>query len=120
MAGPARSVRLIAVLIVLLGGIYIVFGSRLLRGPGVCDVADVLEGAVTEGPVSVRGTVDLVEPESNVIFLKDLEREEVCIDSVCLFAVIKVYTQARFEEGEETVVKGLIEHEDGFPVIVSR
>jgi hypothetical protein len=80
----------------------------------------VLEGEVTEGPVSVRGIVDMVEPENNVLFLKDLKRQEVCIDTVCLFAVIKVYTEARFEEGEEAVVTGSVEREDGLPIIVSR
>ena len=93
---------------------------RSLGRPGVRGVAEVLEGEVTEGSVTVRGIVDLVEPEHNVVFLKDRDRTEVYIDSVYLFAVIKVVTSARFEEGEEAVVSGFIEREDGFPIIVSR
>jgi hypothetical protein len=123
LARPSRPLQLVALFVILLGAVYVVFTSRFIRNlgePGVRDVAEVLEGEVTEGSVTVRGIVDLVEPEDNVVFLKDLKKHEVCIDSVCLFAVIKVHTRARFEEGEEVVVTGLIEHEDGFPIIVSR
>jgi hypothetical protein len=123
LARPSRPLQLVALFVILLGAVYVVFTSRFIRHlgePGVRDVAEVLEGEVTEGSVTVRGIVDLVEPEDNVVFLKDLKKHEVCIDSVCLFAVIKVHTRARFEEGEEVVVTGLIEHEDGFPIIVSR
>jgi len=114
--------RLVALLIILIAAIYVVSSSRFIRTlgePGVRDVSEVLEGEVTEGSVSIRGIVDLVEPENNVLFLKDLKRQEVCIDSVYLFAVIKVHTSARFEEGEEAVVTGLIAQEDGFPVIIT-
>jgi hypothetical protein len=122
LARPVRAVRLAALFIILIAAIYVVLSSRFIRNlgrAGVHDVAEVLEGEVTEGPVSVRGIVDLVEPEDNVVFLKDLKKQEVCIDSVCLFAVIKVYTETRFEEGQEAVVTGQIEHEDGLPVVVS-
>jgi hypothetical protein len=122
LARPIGKLRLVALLIILVAALYVVSTSRFIRslgGPGVHDVAEVLEGKVTEGSVSVRGIVDLVEPDENVLFLKDLKRQEVCIDSVCLFAVIKVHTRARFEEGEEAVVTGLIAQEDGFPVIIS-
>lgn len=123
MARPSRPLRLIALIVILVGAVYVVFSSRFIRNlgePGVRDVAEVLEGEVSEGSITVRGIVDLVEPDENVVFLKDLEKNQVCVDSVCLFAVIKVHTRARFEEGDEVVVTGLIEHEDGFPVIVSR
>ncbi len=123
MGRPSRPLRLIALFVILVGALYVVFTSRFIRNlgePGVRGVAQVLEGEVSEGSVTVRGIVDLVEPDDNVVFLRDLERSEVCIDSVCLFAVIKVHTRARFEEGDEVVVTGLIEREDGFPVIVSR
>ena len=89
--------RLAALLIILVAAIYVVSSSRFIRTlgePGVRDVSEVLEGEVTEGSVSIRGIVDLVEPENNVLFLKDLKRQEVCIDSVYLFAVIKVHTRA--------------------------
>lgn len=122
MARPIGKLRLVVLFITLIAAVYVVFGSKFIRSlgePGVRDVAEVLEGKVTEGSVSVRGIVDLVEPENNVLFLKDLKRQEVCIDSVCLFAVIKVHTRARFEEGEEAVVTGLIAQEDGFPVIIT-
>lgn len=123
MARQVRTLRLVALFIILIAAVYVVLSSGFIRNlgrGGVHDVAEVLEGEVTEGSVSVRGIVDLVEPEDNVLFLKDLKRQEVCIDSVCLFAVIKVYTEARFEEGEEAVVTGLIEEEDGLPVVVSQ
>ena len=122
MARPERTIRLIALLVILVGAVYVVLSSRFIRSlgrPGVYDVAEVLEGEVTEGTVTVRGIVDLVEPEEDVVFLRDLEKHEVCIDSVCLFAVIKVHTPDPFEEGEEAVVTGSIDHEDGFPTIVS-
>jgi hypothetical protein len=123
LARPSRPLRLIALIVILVGAVYVVFSSRFIRNlgeRGVRDVAEVLEGEVSEGSITVRGIVDLVEPDENVVFLKDLEKNQVCVDSVCLFAVIKVHTRARFEEGDEVVVTGLIEHEDGFPVIVSR
>ena len=123
MARPARTLRLIALLLILVGAIYVVFSSRYIRNlgrSGVFDVAEVLEGEVTEGIVTVHGIVDLVEPEENVLFLKDFKRQEVCIDSVCLFAVIKVYSHARFEEGEEAAVTGTVSFEDGLPVIISQ
>lgn len=123
MARPVRTLRLIAILLILIGAVYVVFSSRYIRNlgrSGVFDVAEVLEGEVTEGTVTVQGIVDLVEPENNVLFLKDFERQEVCIDSVCLFAVIKVYSRTRFEEGEEAAVTGTVSFEDGLPVIVSR
>lgn len=121
----ARSIgkpQAVALILILIAAVYVVSTSRFIRslgGPGVHDVADVLEGRVTEGPVSVRGIVDLVEPEDSVLFLKDLKRQEVCIDSICLFAVIKVHTSASFEEGDEAVVTGLVAQEDGFPVIIA-
>jgi hypothetical protein len=122
VAKPPRTLRLLALFLILIAAIYVVFSSRYVRnlvGSGAFDVAEVLEGEVTEGTVTVRGIVDLVEPENNVVFLKDFKRHEVCIDSVCLFAVIKVYSQASFEEGEEAAVTGTVSFEDGLPVIVS-
>lgn len=122
MARPARTLRLVVLLLILAGVIYVVFNSRYIRnlvGPGVFDVAEVLEGEVTEGTITVQGIVDIVEPEDDVVFLKDSERLEVCIDSVCLFAVIKVYSHARFEEGEEAAVTGTVGFENGLPIIIS-
>ncbi len=122
MARPIGRLQLVALIIILLAAVYVVFSSRFIRslgGPGVHDVSEVLEGKITEGSVSVRGIVDLVEPENKVLFLKDLKRQEVCIDSVCLFAVIKVHIGGSFEEGQEAVVTGLIAQEDGFPVIIA-
>lgn len=122
MARRIGRPQAVALILILIAAAYVVSSSRFIRSlvrPGVHDVYEVLEGKVTEGSVSVRGIVDLVEPEDSVLFLKDLKRHEVCIDSVCLFAVIKVHTSAHFEEGEEAVVTGLIAQEDGFPVIIS-
>ena len=122
MARSARTLRLVALLLILVGAIYGLFNSRYIRNlvrPGVFDVAEVLEGEVTEGRITVQGIVDIVEPEDDVVFLKDIERQEVCIDSVCLFAVIKVYSHAHFEEGEEAAVTGTVDFENGLPVIVS-
>lgn|GEM_PF-2969077 len=122
MARPARTLRLAVLFLILIAAIYVVFNSRFIRnvgGPGVFDVAELLEGEVTEGTVTVHGIVDIVEPEDDVVFLKDFERREVCVDSVYLFAVIKVYSHARFEEGEEVAVTGTVSFEDGLPVIIS-
>lgn len=123
MARPRRALRLVVLFVILLAAVYVVFGSkffRQLRGPGVRDVSEILEGEVTEGQVTVRGIVDEVIPAEGVLFLKDVEKYEVCIDSVCLFAVIKVRTRASFQEGEEAVITGLIAYEDGFPCVVAR
>jgi hypothetical protein len=118
----SRALRLVVLLLILACAVYVLFSSgsiRRLGRLGEHDVADVLEGKVTDGSVKVRGIVDLIEPESDVVFLKDLKQEEVCVDSVCMFAVIKVHTRERFAEGDEAVVTGVIGEEDGFPVIIS-
>jgi hypothetical protein len=122
LARSARTLRLVALLLILTGAVYGLFNSRYIRNlgrPDVFDVAEVLEGEVTEGTVTVHGIVDFIEPEDDIVFLKDFERQEVCIDSVCLFAVIKVYSRAPFEEGEEAAITGTVSFENGLPVIIS-
>jgi hypothetical protein len=123
LASQSRTLRLITLFIVLLGAVYIASGTGLLRRlghPGALDVWEVMESGAREGSVTVRGVVDITEPEEGVIFLRDLRRREAFIDSVYVFAVMKVRTPRRFREGETVEVSGLIEYEDGFPVIVSR
>ena len=109
------------VLIVLVALGLLLYGQTLVKKAGrsgAADVADILDGTVPRGAVTVKGVVEEIDPGDGSIYLRDLERLEVCRDSTCMRAVIRVVTAARYEIGEKAEISGRIAYKDDLPYIV--
>jgi hypothetical protein len=110
------------VAIVVVALVFLLIGQIVVKKAGdtkPVDVASVLDGTTSEGTVTVRGIVDDVDTTAGAVFLKDLEKQEVCRGSQCILAVIKVMTNQQVEIGQRVEIRGRIAFADNLPYIVA-
>ena len=118
-----RKGSLVGILVIILGAFaLLIVGQAMLKraGPHVVDVATILDGTVDEGTVMVRGIVDEVDPAGGEIYLKDLEKTEVCMDSVCMLPLIRVVTDDEYETGTRATIRGRIAHDGDLPYLIAQ
>jgi len=118
-----RKGSLVAILVIVLGAFaLLIIGQAMLKraGPEVVDVAALLDGTVEEGTVVVRGIVDEVDPAAGEIYLRDLKRTEVCVDSVCFLPLIRVVTDDQYETGAQATIRGRIAHDGDLPYLIAQ
>jgi hypothetical protein len=118
-----RTGPLIAmVAVVVLALAFLLVGRVVLKKAGAAkavNVSSVLDGTISAGTVTVKGIVDDIDHEGGAVFLKDLEKEEVCRGTTCVLAVIKVVTSQRVEIGQKVEMRGRIAYQDNLPYIVA-
>jgi hypothetical protein len=111
---------MVAIVVVALALLLIGHGAlKKAGGAKPVDVASVLDGTASAGIVTVRGIVDGIDTATGAVFLKDLEKQEVCRGSQCVLAVIKVVTSQQVEIGQKVEIRGRIAHADNLPYIVA-
>lgn len=121
-----RKGTVIAMVIILVGAFSMMIAMQVVlkkKGLGqpanTVSVADILEGDVAQGRVTVTGIVDEVDPAAGAIYLRDLEKDEVCRDGICFRPVIRVVADGDFEVGKLARVTGTIGYSGGLPYLVA-
>lgn len=118
-----RKGTVVAMVIIILGAFGLMIAMQaMLKQKGLgstCQVAQVLDGTLTEGRVSVVGIVEKVDPEAGEVYLRDLDESEVCLEGVCVRATVRVTARGDFEVGRRAVIKGTIASRQGIPYLIA-